>query len=508
MPIKRSETVIELSMNIQWRKGLLAALRRFKLTEPLKTIEELQPVLTELSKLKERLPLSDRPVIEVMEYIVNGFLNLCNWLQASLAGELQAERFLRAAQAQTILALEILSSNIRFPMFANAAQETIHLIENVSNFKELKDIATQLQCIPVPVFQLTPKESWRSIECFDDGAKTNMLLGSKEPFVIKVMFEIDRKPWSTPQILLANKIYNLSASVTISQWPDDTDHLLLDYVATLDRDHYKISPLQIERSVEEAISEFNLDGHAAFPVPQNILSEPIVIRVLATFLSSSDPHKQVPATIVGYHQLRVRVSDAARTPLLSRYGSIDERNLEIIEEIDRSLPGLNPEHRSDFIEALGAVTNYMGVNLQQGIYHEKLSVNEAYFQEKLLYHMRTLLGQDVQEAPWQGGGETDIQYKSVTVELKVEKTIKNRRKMIEKYLAQPTQYSSAGGTQLGILCILDTTEKHDPPANPKNNITLESPSVHGFIDGNVPFPTKIAAVIIDGNLRLPHSYSR
>lgn len=486
---------------------MLTALREFKLTELSATAKQLQPVLTALSQFKEYLPPSDRPVIEVMEYLVQGFLKLCNWVQGTLDGEPQPERYLRAAQAQTILASELLFS-IRFPLFARAAQETINLIEKVSNLTELKEIAAQIQSIPIPVFNLALEENWRSLKYFDKAAKTNTFSDNNEPYVIKVMFEIDRKPWSTPQILRSKIIYDLSARVTIPHWSDDTDYLRLDYVTTLDREYYKISPLRIERPVDEAICEFKLDGHATFPVPQNILSEPIVIRVLATFLSSSDRQKQVSATIVGYHQLRVKVSDPECIPLLSKYRSIDEHNLEIIEEIDRSLSSLNSQHRTDFIEAIGAVTNYMGINLQQGIYHERLSVDEAYFQEKLLYHMRMLLGEDVQEAPWQGGGETDILYRSITIELKVEKKIKDRRKMIEKYLAQPTQYSSAGGTQLGILCILDLTEKCKPPANPKNNVTLETPSVHGFPDGNAPFPIKIAVVIIDGNLRLPSSYSR
>src|SRR6266404_3367337 len=107
--------------------------------------------------------------------------------------------------------------------------------------------------------------------------------------------------------------------------------------------------------------------------------------------------------------------------------------------------------------------------------------------------MRTWRGEDVQEAPKQGGGPTDIQYKTITVELKVEKEISNRRKIIEKYLSQPTQYSSASGAQLGILCILDLTEKDKPPANLQNQITIETPDVYGF-DSTPDFPTKIAAV--------------
>jgi hypothetical protein len=117
------------------------------------------------------------------------------------------------------------------------------------------------------------------------------------------------------------------------------------------------------------------------------------------------------------------------------------------------------------------------------------------------------LGEDVQEAPRQGGGPVDIRYRTVTIELKVENRIKNRDRMIAKYLAQPTQYSSALGAQLGLLCILDQTNKDDPFANPQNNIKVATPAVHGFSDGEAPYPTKIVAVIIDGNLRLPSAYS-
>jgi predicted house-cleaning noncanonical NTP pyrophosphatase (MazG superfamily) len=242
-----------------------------------------------------------------------------------------------------------------------------------------------------------------------------------------------------------------------------------------------------------------------FPTPQNILSDPLIIRVRATFFSE-EGKEATPATVIGYHQLRVRVSDKAHVPLLARYRAIDERNAQLIEEVQRTMPQLNVEHLNDFVEVLGAITNYMGVSLQQALYREGLVVYETDFQKNLLYHLRTWLGEEVREAPKQGGGPTDIQYKSVTVELKVEKEISDRRKIIEKYLSQTTQYSSANGAQLGILCVLDLTEKDKPPANPQNQITLETPEVHGF-DSTLEFPTKIAAVIIDGNLRLPSSYS-
>jgi hypothetical protein len=230
--------------------------------------------------------------------------------------------------------------------------------------------------------------------------------------------------------------------------------------------------------------------------------------VLVRAAFSSPDGKDVPANVVGYNELGAKVSDETRTPLLSGYRSIDQRTAEIIVEVDRELPNLDPEHRADFIAALSGVVNYLGLCLQQAKYKQGVSVSEAEFQADLLYHLRARLGEDVQEAPKQGGGPTDVQYRSVTVELKVEKKLGDRQKVVEKYITQPSQYSAAGGAQLGILCVLDLTEKHETPANPKNQITLETPPVHGFDPEEVQYPTKIAAVIIDGNLRLPSSYSR
>jgi hypothetical protein len=488
---------------------LLTSLRDFKLTQVEQIAGGLGPVLSDLDKLKSDLPQSDKPVLEITANLVNGFVKLCHWAKAALAGEHQAERFLVAAKGEATIAEENLS-NLQFNVFGAAARKVVETINSVNSINEIKNVAQQLQLLPVPVFYLTEDSPRKPVVNSAGEPSTQVAPKNKGPFVIKVMFNVERRPWSNSQILLANTIYDIRAELIVPRWPDNADYLLIDYITTLTPDLYRMSKLRLERPQDTSHHEFALRGHVEFPVPQNLLSEPMIIRLRATFLSDSNPNLNYPATIVGYHQLRVKVSEKTISPLLSRsgYKSIDSRNLEIIEEVQRSLPMVNSEHLYDFVDALNAVTNYMGVNLQQALYKGGKDVTETDFRESLLYHMRTWLGEEVQEAPRQGGGPTDIQFKSVTIELKVEKSISDRRKMVEKYFSQPVQYSSAGGAQLGILCILDLTEKRNPPANPQNQISLESPSVHGFPDGDVPFPTKIAAVIIDGNLRWPSSYSK
>jgi len=482
---------------------LLKALHDFKPSTATETAADLEVVIKDLDSTLAHLPEKEKSPFKSLQITLHAFNNLCAWINASLNADAHPERFLTAARGQAKLALEALDPN-RFEVFSVAATAALEQINGVSDWDGVNKVAAQLRKIPIPTLYLV-EEPPAHMDRRNDEVNTKSESKNTGPFVVKVMFDIERRPWSNSQILQAGVIYDLRAKLTIPIWPDGATHLILDYISTLSPDLFRISPLQADRRQDESTDEFELHGHVQFPTPQNMLSDPLIIRVRATFFSE-DGKGSSPATVIGYHQLRVKVSDQAHVPLLARYRAIDERNAQVIEEIQRTMPQLNVEHLNDFVEVLGAITNYMGVNLQQALYRQGLVVSEADFQKNLLYHLHTWLGEQVHEAPKQGGGPTDIQYKSVTVELKVEKEISDRRKMIEKYLSQTTQYSSANGARLGILCVLDLTEKDKPPANPQNQITLETPQVHGF-DSTLAFPTKIAAVIIDGNLRLPSSYS-
>jgi hypothetical protein len=154
--------------------------------------------------------------------------------------------------------------------------------------------------------------------------------------------------------------------------------------------------------------------------------------------------------------------------------SIDARCAEVIEEIDSSCPNLSPQHLEDFIESLGSGTNHMGRNLQRPIYKEGALLNEAQFQTRVLEHLRMQLGEEVQEAPRQGGGPLDIHFRSVTLELKVEDTTKNRDHIVKKYIGQSTQYSSASVSQFCIVCVLDQTKKDEPGQPSKQHNTCDS----------------------------------
>jgi hypothetical protein len=192
---------------------------------------------------------------------------------------------------------------------------------------------------------------------------------------------------------------------------------------------------------------------------------------------------------------------------MSKYPAIDPVLSDLAEQV-REVPGVSPAHWEDFVQALSAIGNILGNTANEAAYRTGDKITEAEFHRRLLHDLRMLLGPDVKDGVRQAAGITDLQYRTVTIELKVETKVSERQEIFDRYESQTVQYNSGVGSQLGILCVLDLTEKDVPPAPPQNSIMLLKPPVHGFPKGDAPFPGRIAALVIDGNLRSPSSYSR
>jgi hypothetical protein len=319
------------------------------------------------------------------------------------------------------------------------------------------------------------------------------------------MLTVDQRPWASPQRLQPGVIYDSAVTVTIPEWPEGMDQLILDYSTTLPASAWEITPFVIDKS-DEAPAEIRRQGHVRFTGVQSVYSEPVSIQLRARFVARADAAKSKLATIIGYHRLRVRVRDRASDPM-SSYAAIDPVLSDMAEQV-RSLPGVSPQHWEDFAQALSAIGSILGNAANEAAYRTGMRISEADFHRRLLHDLRILLGDDVKDGVRQAAGVTDLQYRTVTIELKVEDKISERREIFNRYEGQPVQYGSGVGSQLGILCVLDLTEKEVPPAPPQNSIKLLKPPVHGFPKGDAPYPTRIAALVIDGNLRSPSSYSR
>lgn len=388
--------------------------------------------------------------------------------------------------------------------FCEKANITAIKMSQVTSIQDIVPLSKSFLDIPIPPFLFpAPPTAESPVE----DAVTPDETADNEFLIVRVMLTLDGKPWANPQILSVNTSYAISLKVMVPNWPTKADKLLFRFTTTLPKDEFRISELSLAKAEWNASGEATLSGSVTFLTPQSILSGPLMLQMFATFTATNDSKVAKSAQVIGYHKLKARISDRNHLPILSKYPAIDIRIIEIVDQV-RTTPGLSPDHLSDFIECLNSIANYMGLCAQHALYKQGIQIDESHFQRELLVHMSRSMGGDIQEAPKQGGGITDIRYRSIVVELKVESKITERSEVLKYYTAQPTQYGSSIGSQLGILCVLDLTEKDAPPAPPQNNIHLIQPRLHGFTSTDAPYPSFIAAFIIDGNLRKPSSYSR
>lgn len=464
----------------------------------------LRDVEAMLAKIAERTPVSETALIEVLRNIVRAMTQLCDWVAACAAGAGDSGRHLQAAYTEAAIARERLPALTR-AHFREAATRCLDCLAAVSTVADVGQAARCAVAIPVPPF-LDEVELIRTAPGSASSAAALEDEGPRGPFAIRAMLTLDGKPWANSQRLQPGIFYSIELVVTVPIWPKGTDRLVIDFVTTLPSELYRANHFMLEKP-DDGVAELTAKGHVEFRSAQSLLSDPVLLQLRANFRSSADEKLVTGATIIGYHKLRARIADPRQMTVLSKYRALDLRIVDIVEDV-RNLPCLDEQHLQDFVTTLAAVANYMGICAQSAVYRAGEKIPEAEFQKRLLIHLRGQLGEEVIEAPKQAAGITDIKFRSVTIELKVEESVADRAQMLVGYENQPTQYASGTGAQLGILCVLDLTEKDAPPAPTQNNLVVLTPKLHGFPAGNAPSPTRIVGVIIDGNLRSPSSYSR
>ena len=173
---------------------------------------------------------------------------------------------------------------------------------------------------------------------------------------------------------------------------------------------------------------------------------------------------------------------------------IDERP-ELKDELQELLP---------VFDALVAVqaTFAQGADFK---YKSSGMIGEDEFQRETLKCLRMRLGEDVQEGTQQAGGITDIRYRGVVIELKVEGKLTDRRMIAAKYGQQATQYAGVEARSISIILCLDISDKTRTQGDIRNDVIVEK------IETNEDSPDRESCVflfMVRANQRSPSSYSR
>lgn len=128
--------------------------------------------------------------------------------------------------------------------------------------------------------------------------------------------------------------------------------------------------------------------------------------------------------------------------------------------------------------------------------------DEPQFQRDVRAELRRVpeIASELEEHPHASGGITDLSFRGIRIELKVDQNKLLALDDCNRFLGQTTSYVIATGKRIGVLCVLDCSPKIVAFPAEENWGILK----HKTRDGEV----FVVTLIIQGNLPTPSSLSR
>jgi len=486
-----------ISEQRQIRKKLLFLLPEFDITRIEDLLKEKIAILNRLETLRKEIEGSSEELIIKKHVILVKVLFEClQWAKKEIKAKKNSGKHLKTAKFLIKeLEKEYYFTHNWLPDEWKSFADAVNDLKEISDVKACVDAFAGLM-IPT-LYHLSPVEHLRPEH---PAGETR-----KKPFVVALRFEIEKEPWANPQMLKAQKIYNIQGKLRVNKWPEDHPTLILKPISTTDNSWFSLSLPSIRKEMRDQ----SLTGQIIFKYSQNSFDEPLSIKLMAYF--ENEQGTKVYPRIIGYDQLIAKViPKESLMPIETGYQSMSLLGHTLLKKIRKELPGLVNSQLENFTPLLTGLLNFQGFCMQEGRYKKVEHLIENEFRDNVIAHLKAqpYLGEGIIKEAQVSGGKVEISYKGCVAELKVESKISNRNALIKKYSQQPVAYASGNAQQLSILCILDLTAKNRPPAPPQNNVFLLTPQLHGYEETQPEFPSRTLLIIIDGNLKNPSDYSR
>jgi hypothetical protein len=489
------------------RREMLSQLLHLNGTR-LESILEREALVTDaLSRLVEATQgTADAVFFTNYQLLVRALYHLLRGAHQELHAEVGAEAQFKAVRANM---RRIQSVAARYPeSFRTQLQDFIALCTAPGEAAEVEVVAQAFCRLAFPTIYTSETDPIAELrqQLIGDQKDTVPDLPEPPPLLLAVEFMIGDEPWANPQVLRPAETYTVRGTLTPNRWPVGYDRLVLQPLSTTSSTLYELELPELR--VSPTADPYRITGHVAFKFPQNNAEDTMAIRLLA-FYEDRQGSRLFP-TIVGYDQLIARVPDPALDYFPMGFRALSQAVFTIQQTIRQQLPDLDREEMENFTQLLSGIANYQGYCLQHGIYKEQDSTSEDEFRDNLIQHLVGLpyVGEHVIKEGHLAGGRVEISFHGIVAELKVEKTITDRDRLLQKYGKQAAAYAAGNTKRLSIVCVLDLTKKSHAPAPPQNGILLSNPTMHGFTQVNPAFPSRQVLVVVEGNTKKPSDYSR
>lgn len=377
------------------------------------------------------------------------------------------------------------------------AKEVSDIISPMGNIEVTDNISKALECLsvlslPIPVYwEEDPKES-KSYPSMKEMYK------EKEPEVVAFLeFKIDNNNLQEPHLIGPNKQYDLNLEVRLNRWPNGSNKLVIQPLSDIPQENYQMPIFEFIRNDEN--KTYNSTKKMIIKFEQTFESQPLEFIYQSYLL----PGQKVIA-VTGNNRIKIR-SSLESNLVISGYSEADRALCEIRTSILNEA-GITSEQRINFLLIMKNLANIAGQALASNDFSGSWS--EEDFQKEIRRRLRLVseIGCQLSEHPHVAGGITDLFFKKLQIELKVENNKLVTLINANSFSQQGAQYTAGCDNRLGVLCILDCSDKKQAPGSLANDVDLIRVPVPGIVDGG--FPLVLGVVIIRGNLKAPSSFSK
>lgn len=420
------------------------------------------------------------------------FVLLAEWKHAIRNAEQDAQRFLSSAKLK---ATEVdRSSSFTADERLNVFLEQVEGLKSVDELVPLQD---QLKRWTLPLLLFANLRTLDSRGLRIPVSNGNSDESEKlETTVAFLKFDIDGEPAKHWNYLKPGTSYDLTIEIRVSNWPKDATVLSLTPVTADIRERNWLPDFSFEKPEGDGPFILTGTGRAVLEVAHSFGSRPYEFLYAAEFDDTSNCRD---VAIVGHRRLLLEGSDVASNPLTG-FSNVDRHLLSIRDKL-RAFPGLHSEDVANTMVVLGGLGNIAAQALKGGLF--EAGTSEQQFQNKASEMLRNRgdIGEHLQGHPEAAGGITDLTFRDIPIELKVENNKVLYPKDFTKFFDQTAAYSIGLGKRIGVLSVLEASPKSAPVGVIEEDIEV-------FVHQTGQSSIVIVVIVIRGGFPKPSSYSR
>ncbi|GAA3113301.1 hypothetical protein GCM10010520_66810 [Rhizobium viscosum] len=421
------------------------------------------------------------------------FVSLAEWKRAIRNAEPDAQRFLSATKMRA-------SEIDRTASFAQVEQ-LVSVLDRVNKLHDPVDLG-DLQslmggwALPLLMFANVVEHDIGRVGIAVGSTDSSAAAKKLDTTVAFLKFDIDGQPAKHWNYLKPETAYDLTIEVRVSNWPKRAKVLSLMPVTIDSRERDWLPKFKFQKP--DGTGPFTLTGtgRAVLEIAHSFGSRPYEFLYTAEF---DDMTAYNDIQIVGHRRLVLEGSDIATNPLTG-FSNVDRHLLAIRNRL-RSFPGLNQDDLANAMTVLGGFGSIAASALRDATFSANTSEREFQKETTRLLRMRSEIGGDLHGHPEAAGGITDLTFRDIPIELKVENNQVLYAKDFSKYFDQAAAYALGLGKRLALLSVLESCAKSSPVGNVEEDIDV---FLHRVGNSSVA----IVVVVVRGGLPKPSFYSK